>query len=140
MGDVLEQLHREGHISDKLYVVAARLLEDMRRAHGTSGGIVTLELSERVQSSTRPRWRPPGGGDPDAFSRMDSVLGRLHAHERETMAYMIKARELPRGRLADRGRQVSGFEHSRSASAYMTGRICSLLESIAELYPVPLTR
>ena len=136
MGDIIEGLRKERHIRDRAFAATVRLLEDMRQAHGTSGGIVPV-IAERVQSSVRPLLWPPGGGDQDAFQRMQSVLNRLRGHEREVMAYMIRARELPRGSLSERGRQLSGYEHSRSARAYMTGRICALLDSIAEAYPQP---
>lgn len=134
MGEIIEGLRKEGHIRDSLYVPAARLLDDMRRAHGSSR-LGSVMLMERVQGSVQPRCWPAGGGDPDAFARMNVVLCQLMGHERRTMAYMIRAREVPRGSLADQGRWLSGYEHSRAARAYMTGRICSLLESIAEVYP-----
>lgn len=133
VGDVVEELRKEGHISDRQYVAVCRLLEDMRRAHGTSAGIVP-EYGERVQTSVRPRGRPPGGGDPDAFNRMDRLLGSLREHERRMLGYLIVKKELPRGSLADYGRQASGYKHNRAARAFATGKIRSLLESIEELY------
>jgi hypothetical protein len=135
MGDIVDALRKEGHIRDRPYAAVARLIEDMRRAHGSSK-LGSVMLTERVQGSVRPLFWPQGGGDLDAFHRMDAVLSRLDRHEREVMAYMIRARELPRGSLSERGRQLSGYEHGRSARAYMTGRICALLDSIAEGYPV----
>jgi hypothetical protein len=66
---------------------------------------------------------------------MDRVVGNLRTHERETMAYLIRCRELSRGTLAERGRQTSGYTHGRAARAFMTGRIVALLDSIAEVYP-----
>lgn len=134
IGDIIDSMYKEGHVRDELYVICLRLLDDMRRTHGTSGGIV-LELGERVQTSVRERTAPPGGGDPDAFDRMERALSKLRAHEREMMAYLIRTRELPPGGLAHVGQQSSGYKHARSARAYMTGRIVALLESIAEVYP-----
>ena len=133
MGDVVAILRREGHLSDMQYAAAARLLRAMRRAHGSSGGIVG-ELQERVQTSIRERIAPPGGGDPDAFALVDRVLSKLRRHERELLGHLIVMRELPRGgSLADRGRARSGFEHTRSARACTTGQIVSLLDTVVEL-------
>jgi len=131
-GDVVLELRREGHVSDAQYGAAARLLRAMRSIHGTSGGIVP-EIQERVQTSIRQCLYPPGGGDPDAFAFMDRLLSRLRGHERELLGYLIVRRELPRGSLADRGRVKSAYEHNRSARAFTTGQIVSLLDSVVEL-------
>jgi hypothetical protein len=64
---------------------------------------------------------------------MDRLLSKLRGHERELLGYLIVKRELPRGSLADRGRVKSGFEHNRSARAFTTGQIVSLLDSVVEL-------
>lgn len=133
MGDVLEELHKEGHVSDAHYVATCRFLHDLRRSHGTSDGIVG-QMCERVQTSTRERLAPPGGGDPDAWVRVMRALNGLAWHERMLFSYLVRQKELARGSLSDFGRQVSGYKTNKTTRAYAVGRINSLLASIAELY------
>ncbi len=130
--DVVDELRKEGHVTDRQYVAVRRFLDDMRKAHGSSGGIVP-QYGERVQSSLRERMAPPGGGDPDAFVRMNRVLTGLREHERQLLGYLIVKRELPRGSLTDRGRMTSGYSNGKTARAFTTGQIRALFESIAEL-------
>ena len=133
MGDVVDELHREGHVSDAHYVASCRLLEDMRRSHGTSDGIVG-QVCERVQSSRRERLAPPGGGDPDAFARMTRLLDGLAGHERRLLNFLIVQRELARGSLSDLGRMSSGYKTNKTTRAFAVGRVMSLLASIHEVY------
>jgi hypothetical protein len=131
--DVLMELHKEGHISDVQYVTACRLVQDMQRAHGSSAGIVS-QTQERVQTSLRSRTAPPGGGDPDAFARMDRLLSQLRGHERDVLAFLILKRELPRGSLSDLGRLLSRYQTNKTTRAAAVGRIGALLDSVVELY------
>lgn len=140
LGDVLVELRKEGHISDQQYALACCLLRDMRKAHGNSNGIVASFMQERVQTSTRNRDRPPGGGDPDAFRRMDAVLHGLRRHERDVLAYLICRRELPRGSLSELGRGRSAYKTQKTMRAAAVGRIGALLDSIAEVYAVAAAR
>jgi hypothetical protein len=133
MGDVVEELHKEGHVSDAHYVTACRFLHDLRRSHGTSDGIVG-QLCERVQTSTRERLAPPGGGDFDAYERVRRVLDGLFGHERRLIGFLVVQKELARGSLSDFGRQMSGYKTNKTTRAYAVGRINGLLASIAELY------
>lgn len=136
MGDVLEGLKKERHITDRQYVVGMCLLEDMRKAHGTSGGLIP-QIGERVDTTLRARLFPPGGGDPDSFARMQRLLAGLRQHERELLGFLIVRAELPRGSLADWGRGRSAYAHGRSARAFTTGQISSALSSLAEIVGVP---
>jgi hypothetical protein len=133
MADVVEELRKEGHVSDAHYVASCRLLEDMRRAHGSSDGIVG-NVCERVQTSRRVRLGPPGGGDQDAFDRMMRMLDALSQHERKLLGFLIVQRELPRGSLSDLGRMTSGYQTNKTTRAFAVGRISSLLASIHERY------
>jgi hypothetical protein len=136
MGEAVEELRKEGHVSEPQWMACRRFLEDLRRLHGSSAGIVPL-YQERVQTSVRARSRPPGGGDPDAFARVTRVLNSLHPHERNTLGYLIVRKELPRGSLADFGRLYSAYKQNKTAKAFSTGVVQSLLASIACLYMQP---
>jgi len=131
--DVLAELHKEGHITDRQYGTACRFVADMQASHGTSDGIVS-QTQERVQTSHRARTRPPGGGDPDAFARMDRLLCQLRSHERGVLEFLILRRELPRGSLCDLGRQLSRYQTNKTTRAAAVGRIGALLDSVVELY------
>lgn len=133
MGDVVEELHREGHVPDDHCLAVYRLLEDMRRAHGSSDGIVG-QVCERVQTCTRERLAPPGGGDLDAFNRMTRLLDALSVHERRLLNFLVVQRELARGSLSDLGRMSSGYQTNKTTRAFAVGRISSLLASIHESY------
>jgi hypothetical protein len=133
MGDVMEELHKEGHIRSAHYVAVCKLLDDMRRSHGTSAGIVSMP-SERVDTSIRDRLAPPGGGDQDAFARMSKALERLRSHERELLAFLVLQRELARGALSDYGRQWSSYKTNKTTRAVAVGKVSSLAASIAEAY------
>lgn len=131
-GDIVSELHKEGHISDHAYVVFCRFLHDLRMCHGTSDGIVG-QLSERVQSSTRARLAPPGGGDPDSYARVRKVFDGLFDHERRLFGYLVTQRERAFNSLSDFGRQTSNYKTNKTTRAYTVGRVNGLVASIAEL-------
>ena len=131
--DVLNELHKEGHITATQYAAASRFVMDLQRSHGTSDGIVS-QTQERVQTSLRERLAPPGGGDVDAFARMDKLLSQLRRHERLILEFLILRRELPRGSLCDLGRQLSRYQTNKTTRAAAVGRIGALLDSVVELY------
>jgi len=133
IGDVIEELHREGHIKDSHYVAVCRLLADMRTHHGDSGGIVS-EVQERVQTCIRERLCPPGGGDPDAFARMSRALNLLRPHERELLNFLVVKKELGRGALSDWGRLRSAYRTNKTTRAAAVGQVTCLAASIAEVY------
>lgn len=130
MGDVLEALHAEGHLSPRQHRAFALFLCSLQAQHGTSEGIV-MQLAERVQSSSKGRLRPPGGR-PGHIAGLDALLHRLRPHERRLLAFMIRHRELPRGSLRDFGRQVSGYTDRIPARAVAIGRIGALLDTLAD--------
>jgi hypothetical protein len=132
-GDIISELRKEGHISDWAFVTFHRFLHDLRCCHGTSDGIVG-QLAERVQTSTRSRLAPPGGGDPDAYARVRRVLDRMLDHERQLFGYLVKQRELARGSLSDFGKQTSGYRTNKTSRAYSVGRISGLVATVAELW------
>lgn len=136
MGDVLEGLKKEGHITGRQYVAGLWLLDEMRKSHGTSAGLIP-QLGERVDTSRMARLFPPGGGDPDSFARMEIFLDGLRQHERELLGFLIVHKERTRGSLADWGRGRSAYEHGRSARAFTTGQISAALSSLAEIAGVP---
>lgn len=131
MGDVLDGLKKEGHITDGQYVAGCWLLQQMQQAHGSSGGLVP-QVGERVDCSNVQRLFPPGGGNLDSFMRMENAMRRLRNHERELLNFLIVRKELNRGSLADWGRGRSAYEHGRSARAFTTGQICAALSSLEE--------
>lgn len=131
--DVLKDLKREGHISDSLYVAGCRLAHDMTRCHGRSGGLVS-RYCDQVDGGVSEGLPPQHATDFDAFQRMDSVLGHLRGHEREILAFCVLSRELQRGSLSDWGRQRSKYQSAKTAKAFATGQIRSMLQSLEELY------
>lgn len=133
MGDVVDELYKEGHVSDLEYVACCRFLDDMRRSHGTSDGIVG-QVCERVQTSTRERLAPPGGGDPDAFARVTRLLNSLPTHQRAWISSLIVKREVARGSLSDLGRIFSGYKTNKTTRAFAVGRVTAIVASIAEAY------
>lgn len=133
LGDVFDELHREGHISDGDYVACCRFLDDLRRSHGNSDGIVG-QVCERVQTSTRERLAPPGGGDVDAFARVTRLLDSLPDHQRKWIGSLIVKREVARGSLSDLGRITSAYKTNKTTRAFAVGRITAISASIAERY------
>jgi hypothetical protein len=133
MGDVVDELYKEGHVSDVEYVACCRFLDDLRRSHGTSDGIVS-QVCERVQTSRRERLAPPGGGDPDAFARVTRFLDGLPQHQRAWINFLIVKREVARGSLSDLGRIFSGYKTNKTTRAFATGRVTAIVASIAESY------
>ena len=130
MGDVLEDLRQEGHLTQRQYQACVLFLRDLQAYHGDSAGLVG-QVSERVSMSNRPRVRPSGG---PSISHLDSLLGGLRPHERELMAYLVKGREQLRGTLADFGRLHSGYQTMRTARAVAVGRIGALLDTLVDEY------
>lgn len=138
MSDVLDDLKKEGHISDRQYLAGLMLLKYLQDNHGSSDGLIG-QIQERVQSSTRERLSPPGGGNPDSFEKLVWVFRSLHEHERRFFEFMVRHRELPRGSLSDWGRLHSGFKTNKTSRAATVGVVVSFLNSVAELClpPVP---
>ena len=132
-GDILEDLKREGHIRDELYIAGFRLIHDMTRCHGHSGGLIG-SYDDNPKGGRHERLPAVHVPDMDAFSRMDRVLGGLRGHERELLSYCVKSRDLARGGISDWGRQRSKYSTAKTQRAWTVGQIRSLLESIFELY------
>lgn len=134
LGDTLEELFKEGHISGMQYAVALRFLEDMRNAYGSSAGLVGV-VEERVQTSTKTYHAPPGVPANAAQRRMSHVLRSLREHERETLHFLIMRRELARGGLSDLGRIKSNYQTQKTTRAAATGLVRALVATIVEVYP-----
>jgi hypothetical protein len=134
MGDVLDTLKEDGHLSERRYRAGMLFLADLQAAHGSSDGLVG-QASEKVDSGARERLRPPGG--PSGIAELDGRLNRLRRHERRLMEWLIRHRELNRGSLADLGRMDSGYATVKTGRAYAAGRIASLLDTLAEEYLGP---
>jgi hypothetical protein len=64
-------------------------------------------------------------------------LNRLHPHERQLMAHLVKTRELTRGSLSDFGRTRSAYQTQKTARAYAVARVSALLDTLAEQYLGP---
>jgi hypothetical protein len=135
MGDVLEDLRSEGHLSARQHRAMALFLRDLQANHGTSEGVVGL-LAERVQSSTRSRLWPPGGSS-GGLAALDALLYGLRPHERRLVAFLVKHREEARGTLSDFGRVHSGYKTPRTTRAVAIGRIGALLDTLADEYLGP---
>lgn len=138
LGDILVDLHKEGHISNDQFVSACRFLEDLKNARGNSNGLVPV-VEERVQTSIRARLFPAGGAANEAQNRMAGVLDQLRLHEREVLHFLIMKRELSRGTLTDFGRITSNYKTAKTMRAVAVGQVRSLLAAIAEIstHPVP---
>lgn len=132
MGDLLEDLQQERHLSERQWLAATLFLRDLQGVHGHSGGLVG-ELRDKVDVSVRPRLWPPGGPSGD-LGALDARLNRLRGHERRLMEFLIRHRELARGSLKDFGRMHSAYTKRETARAYAIGRIAALLETLADEY------
>ena len=86
---------------------------------------------ERIDASRKQWGRPPGGA---SIAQLDQRLGKLHHHERELLKFLTTMRERARANLADYGRGHSGYKTGKTARAFTAGRICGLLDSIADQY------
>ena len=130
MGDIIDALKEEGHLSRRQHQAGVLLLRDLRAYHGQSDGLVG-QTAEKVDSGSRARLWPPGG---PCIVALDARLNRLRPHERRLMAWLIRQRELPRGMLRDLGRDVSGYTDRIPARAVAVGRIGALLDTLADDY------
>lgn len=133
LGDVLTGLHREGHVRPHQARAVSLFLDDMRRCHGSSAGLVCQMDNDKIGNSGKAMFLT-SHGDLFAFERMQSLLASLHPHERQTLAFLITCKEKDRGSLADYGRRHSAYEPAKTTRAWSVGRISALLESIAERY------
>lgn len=131
MGDVLDSLREDGHLSDRRYKAGMLFLADLQAAHGSSDGLVG-QTAEKVDNGVRERLRPPGG--PSGIAALDQRLNRLRKHERELMGWLVQHKERNRGSLADLGRVDSGYRTVKTGRAYAAGRVASLLDTLAEEY------
>jgi hypothetical protein len=131
MGDVLDSLREDGHLSERRYKAGVLFLADLQAVHGSSDGLVG-QTSEKVDTGVRERMRPPGG--PCGIVALDQRLNRLRKHERELMGWLVQHKERNRGSLADLGRVDSGYRTAKTGRAYAAGRIASLLDTLAEEY------
>jgi len=134
--DVLNDLKREGHIDDRLYIAGSRLVIDMTRCHGHSGSLVS-KYGDQVQGGGSEYLPSRFKTDFEAFRRMDAVLNGLKEHERHTLRECVTAKEAQRGQLSDIGRRRSGYTTAKTARAFAVGQIKALLESVAEMYQMP---
>ena len=134
MADVLLSLQREGHLRDAHCVTGFNFLKDLQRSHGSSDGLVGM-MSDKVDASFKPSMAPPGAGNAGGLDQLDFVLSRLRSHERNLLKYLVEHRELPRGGLLDWARQHCNYTTQKTAKAFAVGRIQSMLESMAEIYP-----
>lgn len=130
MGDVIEDMAEKGHLNARQREAAALFLAALQAHHGSSQGIVG-STSDKVDCTLQlPCW-PPGGGVPvDACERL---LKGLRGHERELLKFLVTHRELPRGSLADWGRQHSNYKTGKTQLAVTVGRVTAMLDSIAEI-------
>lgn len=134
MGDVISDLHNEGHISPRQFRAVVCFLSDWQAYHGHSGGLVG-QLAEKVQTAPRePLW-PPGG--PVGIVEFDRRLNRLRPHERTLLRFLVTHREKARGTLSDLGRQISGYKTAKTTRAVVVGRVGALCDSLAEIYTEP---
>lgn len=136
--DSLMEMQRDGaHIPPDHLASARRFLDCLQACHGDSVGVVGM-YGERVQTSFRQRLRPSGGaGNERARALMERVIAGLRSHERALLMWLIIRKELPRGALADLGRQASAYRTSKTTRAYTVGRISALLATIHELSALP---
>jgi hypothetical protein len=131
MGDVLDSLREEGHLSDRRYRAGMAFLAELQASHGQSAGLVG-QLAEKVDTGATQRLWPSGGSR--GIVALDARLNRLRRHERELMSWLVQHKERNRGSLADLGRIDSGYQTVRTGRAYAAGRIAALLDTLAEEY------
>jgi hypothetical protein len=134
LGDIIDDLRHEGHLSPRQLKAVLIFLAELQRSHGASAGLVT-NISEKVDLSRREAQRPPGGA---SITELDHRLHRLRPHERELLKCLITAREKPRGTLTDYGKARCGFSQQRTAKAFAIGRVSALLESLADDFLGPV--
>lgn len=134
MGDVISDLHQEGHVSPKQFRAAVSFLNDLHAWHGGSGGLVLGDIDDRVQMSHEGRLWPPGGSYSAALGAFDARLKLLRPHERHLMRRLVVGKEMARGTLADLGRLSSGYKTAKTRKAVAVGRICAFLDTLVEIY------
>lgn len=135
MGEVIQALFKEGHLTPRQCAAGVAFLTDLQWGGGSSSGMV-LDL-DRTKGSGRQPLYPPGGYESERHLRCREVLTRLRGHERDMLKFLVTHREKARGTLADWGRQRSAYTTAKTARARAVGEVAALLESIAELYPSP---
>lgn len=135
LGDVLDELKEEGHLSSRQYHAGVLLLRMLQTWHGTSAGF-SRWLVERIDN----------GGYEDAVAqrvaradleRLDVLLKGLRQHEREFLKFLVVHRERPRGTLADWGGIKSAYKTNKTRRAVTVGRASGFLDSVAELILPP---
>ena len=135
MADIIDGLHRDRHIPDRLLMAAGRLLWDMTRCHGSSAGLV-MRMGDYVEAGGATDGGLPArfGADLDAFLRMERTLSRMRRHERELLAFLIRSNDRKMGGgLAEWGGRVSSYGTPKTARAAATGQVRAMLETVAEL-------
>lgn len=131
MGELISELHSEGHVNPRQFRAVVALLSDLRAYHGDSGGLVGYP-TEKVQTGASERIWPPGG--PPGIVELGNRLNRLRPHERHLMRRLVVGKEMARGTLADLGRLSSGYKTAKTRKAVAVGRICAFLDTLVEIY------
>jgi hypothetical protein len=132
MVDVLTSLVKEGHLTQAQARAGYAFLKELQQYHGTSAGLVG-QVQERVDMTTRSRLAPPDGGGMGTGS-IDLIVQGLRPHEQDLLRFLVIHKELPRGSLADWGRQNSGYKTPKTCKAMAVGAVRSMLDSMAAIY------
>jgi hypothetical protein len=90
LGEVVADVAQ--HLTQRHQTAAALFLEDLRRYHGYSAGLVT-NIAEKIDAGRSERLRPPGGEPAD----YDKRLKQLRPHERRLLTQLTLR---PVGRVA----------------------------------------
>lgn len=131
LGDVLEDLAREGHLTQSQMRAILLFMYDLKTHHGSTAGLVG-KLDERVSTSFNFSRLPQGVRNVESFARLSKLFQSLHAHERDFLSFLVRSRELPRGGLGDWGRMHSAYSNAKQSRAFAVGQVRSLAQTIAE--------
>jgi hypothetical protein len=127
----LEELREEGHLSLRQYQAGVMLLRMLQTWHGTSRGFARWVV-ERIDNGNYEEALEHRASKAH-LGQLDNLLKGLRSHERELLKFLVVHRELPRGSLADWGRQHSGYKTNKTRRAVIVGRVTGFLDSVAEL-------
>lgn len=131
LGDILEDLAKEGHLTQGQMRAILMFLYDLRTHHGSTGSLVGT-IDDRVNTSFRVSQMPQGIRNVESFDRLTKLFRSLHEHERDFLSFLVRSRELPRGSLGDWGRTHSAYNNAKQSRAFAIGQVRSLAQSIAE--------
>ena len=131
MGDILEEVRGDGHLTKRQYNAGVLLLALLQKIEGSSKGLVAQMMGKVDGASFSPSQYAGAAADAD----LNRILKGLRPAERSFMKFLVVCREKPRGQLADWGKSHSDFKTNKTARAVTIGRLIGFLDAVADLLP-----